>query len=705
MSKKHLDELKKYGRILNEEFKKDQIDPVIGRDQEIRRVVQILSRRKKNNPVLIGEAGVGKTAIVEGLTQRIENQDVPTNLLRKQIFELNLASLISGTKFHGEFEQRLKTITEIIQKNSDVLIFIDELHLIVGAGRTQGVIDASNILKPALARGELRCIGATTTDEYQQFIEKDAALERRFQKILVSEPTVKETITILRGIKNRFESFHEITIKDDALISAANLSNQYISLRNLPDKAIDLVDEACAKIKTEISSVPSELDEVKQKIVQLTIEKNALLKEEQSFSTEQKLKQIDGTLKQLNSLWDRLKTQWEKEKQTLKRLSNAKKELVTKEKQFRSSMQEGNYDYAGELKYQIIPHLKEKLKKLKKEDEIKKTTLLKNSVDKSDIADVVASWTKIPVQRLLSGEKEKILGLHSELKKKVKAQDTALTLISQAVIRSRVGLKGTNQPIASFLFVGPTGVGKTLVAKTLTEVLFSDIKKMIAIDMSEYNTRHSVSRLIGSPPGYVGYEKGGQLTEKVKNRPYSVVLLDEIEKAHPEVQALLLQVLEEGHLTDGLGKTIDFRNTIIIMTSNIGGELIETDQYTKKAVLDKVQVELANELFNRIDEVVVFNPLDQVAVAEIIELELNNFVNQVGKDKHIFFQFDNKVKQKILKENWTINYGARPIRRYIVKHIGSLVAKGIISDQLEEDKLYLLTFDQEKFIIREAVLN
>ncbi len=705
MSKKHLDELKKYGRILNEEFKKDQIDPVIGRDQEIRRVVQILSRRKKNNPVLIGEAGVGKTAIVEGLTQRIENQDVPTNLLRKQIFELNLASLISGTKFHGEFEQRLKTITEIIQKNSDVLIFIDELHLIVGAGRTQGVIDASNILKPALARGELRCIGATTTDEYQQFIEKDAALERRFQKILVSEPTVKETITILRGIKNRFESFHEITIKDDALISAANLSNQYISLRNLPDKAIDLVDEACAKIKTEISSVPSELDEVKQKIVQLTIEKNALLKEEQSFSTEQKLKQIDGTLKQLNSLWDTLKTQWEKEKQTLKRLSNAKKELVTKEKQFRSSMQEGNYDYAGELKYQIIPHLKEKLKKLKKEDEIKKTTLLKNSVDKSDIADVVASWTKIPVQRLLSGEKEKILGLHSELKKKVKAQDTALNLISQAVIRSRVGLKETNQPIASFLFVGPTGVGKTLVAKTLTEVLFSDIKKMIAIDMSEYNTRHSVSRLIGSPPGYVGYEKGGQLTEKVKNRPYSVVLLDEIEKAHPEVQALLLQVLEEGHLTDGLGKTIDFRNTIIIMTSNIGGELIETDQYTKKAVLDKVQVELANEFFNRIDEVVVFNPLDQVAVAEIIELELNNFVNQIGKDKHIFFQFDNKVKQKILKENWTINYGARPIRRYIVKHIGSLVAKGIISDQLEEDKLYLLTFDQEKFIIREAVLN
>ena len=705
MNENSLQELKKYGRILNEEFKKDRLDPVIGRDQEIRRIVQILSRRKKNNPVLIGDAGIGKTAIVEGLTQRIENQDVPTNLLKKQIFELNLAALISGTKFHGEFEQRLKTIVDIVQKDNDILIFIDELHLIVGAGRTQGAIDASNILKPALARGELRCIGATTSDEYRQFIEKDAALERRFQKIMIHEPSVDETITILRGIKNRFESFHEVVIKDNALVVATKLSNQYIPLRKLPDKAIDLIDEACAKIKTEISSVPSELDEVNRKIIQLKIEKNALSKEEQDLNSQEKLNKIEGTLQKLLPVQKKLETQWSKEKELLRKANDLKKELINNEKLLKTSMQEGDYDKAGKIKYQIIPRLKERINKLRKQDKNEDLALLKNSVDENDIAEVVANWTKIPVQKLLSTERKKILSLFTKMKEKVKAQDHALKTVSNAIIRSRAGLKKPQQPIATFLFAGSTGVGKTLVAKVLAEILFSNVRRMIQIDMSEYNTKHSVSRLIGAPPGYVGYDKGGQLTEKVKNNPYSVILLDEIEKCHPEIQSLLLQLLEEGHLTDSLGQTIDFKNTVIIMTSNIGGELIESSEYTEKNVLQKVQETLSNEFFNRIDEVIVFNPLNQIAIAQIIDLELNDFVALVLENKNIVLQYDEKVKQRILNESWTINYGARPIKRYISKHIAPLVAQKIIDSTMDENAVYLLTSEKKEFKIRKAILN
>ena len=705
MKSEHLEELKKYGRILNTEFKKDRLDPVIGRDQEIRRIIQILSRRKKNNPVLIGGAGVGKTAIIEGLTQRIENQDVPTNLLKKQIFELNLASLISGTKFHGEFEQRLKTIVDIIQKDNDILIFIDELHLIVGAGRTQGAIDASNILKPALARGELRCIGATTSDEYRQFIEKDAALERRFQKIMINEPSVDETITILRGIKSRFESFHEVVIKDNALVFATKLSNQYIPLRKLPDKAIDLVDEACAKIKTEIASVPSELDEVNRKIIQLKIEKNALSKEEQDLNAQEKLKKIDDLLNQLIPTQTQLQSQWNKEKELLKQATDLQKDLISKEKELKNSMQEGNYDTAGQLKYQVIPRLKEEIKQLKEQEKKANFTLLKNSVDENDVAEVVADWTKIPVQKLLSAEKEKVLSLFKKMKEKVRAQDPALRAVADAIIRSRAGLKNPQQPIASFLFVGSTGVGKTLVAKVLAEIMFSDAKKIIQIDMSEYNTKHSVSRLIGAPPGYVGYDQGGQLTEKVKNNPYSVILLDEIEKSHLEVQSLLLQLLEEGHLTDGLGQTIDFKNTVIIMTSNIGGELIETDQYSEENVLKKVQETMSNEFFNRIDEVIVFNPLDQIAITQIIDLELKNFLQLVLENKNIVFQYDDKVKQQILRENWTVNYGARPIKRYIAKHIAPLISEKIINQEILVNHIYLLTVEKKEFKIRKAILN
>lgn len=705
MNSQNLEKLKKYGRILNEEFKKDALDPVIGRDPEIRRIIQILSRRKKNNPVLIGDAGIGKTAIVEGLTQRIENQDVPTNLLKKQIFELNLASLISGAKMHGEFEERLKTIIDIVQKDSDILIFIDELHLIVGAGRTQGAIDASNILKPALARGELRCIGATTSDEYRQYIEKDAALERRFQKMMIEEPSVEETITILRGIKSRFESFHEITIKDNALVFAAKLSNQYIPSRKLPDKAIDLIDEACAKIKTEITSVPSELDQINRKTMQLEIEKKALVKEEQDLNAQEKLKAINNALKHLLPKKQELEKQWQEEKAMLKEASDLQKDLIANEKELKTKMQEGNYDRAGELKYQTIPRLKEEIKALKKRHKQTAVNLLKDAVDENDIAAVVANWTKIPVQKLLSAEKAKILSIFKKMKEKIKAQDHAIKAVADAIVRSRAGLKEPHQPIASFLFVGSTGVGKTLVAKVLSEIMFSDAKKIIRIDMSEYNTKYSVSRLIGAPPGYIGYDKGGQLTEKVKNNPYSVILLDEIEKSHPEVQSLLLQLLEEGRLTDSLGQTIDFKNTVIIMTSNIGGELIDSDEYSESNVLKKVQENMSNEFFNRIDEVIVFNPLDQIAIAQIVDLELRNFLTLLVESKNIVLQYDEKVKQQVLAANWSINYGARPIKRYISKHIAPLIAQKIINEEIVPNQVYLLTSEKKEFKIRKAILN
>ncbi len=700
-------ELKKYGRILNEELELDRLDPVIGRNQEIRRIVEILSRKKKNNPVLVGDAGVGKTAIVEGLTQRIEAEDVPINLKNKKIFELNIASLISGAKFHGEFEQRLKMVTDLIKENNDILLFIDELHLIVGAGKTQGAIDASNILKPMLARGELRCIGATTSDEYRKFIEKDAALERRFQKIMVFEPSVEETITILRGLKGSFESFHEIMIKDNALIAAANLSNQYLTLRNLPDKAIDLVDEACAKIKTEIWSVPLELDQVNRKLIQLTIENNALEKEEEKdFDTQERFSNVQKNLESVKKAQKILMIRWNKEKEHLKEITNLKKQLLQINKELNLTMQQGNYERSGELKYKIIPELDNNLKKLKSKDFPKEHSLLKNYVDEDDIAQILAITTKIPVEKLIGSEQKKIINLLINLKKEVKGQDEALKAVTDSVVSSRTGLNDPNQPLASFLFVGPTGVGKTLIAKVLAETLFASKKKMIRFDMSEYNTEQSVSRLIGASPGYVGFERGGELTEKVKNNPYSVLLFDELEKAHQSIHALLLQILDEGQLKDSFsGKTINFCNTIVIMTSNIGGELLEMDKYDEKNVLKKVQSSFPNEFFNRIGEVIVFNPLNQLVLSQIVDLELTEFFHFIQKKQNIFFQYDKKAKNKILNDNYTSNYGARPIKRYIKKYIVSLIAQKIIKEEIKKNTIYLLTIEGEGFKITKPIMN
>ncbi|MFA7106543.1 MAG: AAA family ATPase, partial [Candidatus Izemoplasmatales bacterium] len=637
--------LEKFGRNINEEVKKGKIDPVIGRDEEIRRIIKILSRRTKNNPVLIGEPGVGKTAIIEGLATRIVEKDVPLGLKDKIIYELDLAALVAGAKYRGEFEERLKAVlNKVKSSDGNIIMFIDEIHMIVGAGKTEGAMDASNMLKPMLARGELHCIGATTLNEYRLYIEKDNALERRLQKVLITEPTVEDTISILRGLKEKFETHHGVHIHDEAIIAAALLSNRYITDRFLPDKAIDLIDEASASIRLEIDSMPAELDDITRKIMQLEIEKRALEKEtdEGSKSRLVTLKQELSTLKKQET---EVREVWNKEKQELEEVKNYKSRLDTLKQELQNAYNNSDYSKAAELQYSRIPELENKINQLTLESNHK---LISETVTEENIAEVVSKWTHIPVSKLMQGDREKLIGLADELKNRVIGQDNAITLVSDAIIRQRAGIKNENRPIGSFMFLGPTGVGKTELAKSLAEQLFANENQIIRIDMSEYMERFSVSRLIGAPPGYVGYDQGGQLTEAVRRKPYSIVLFDEIEKAHSEVFNILLQILDDGRLTDNQGRVVDFRNTIIIMTSNIGSRiLINGDSEAQNKVMNLVKESFKPEFINRIDEIIIFNPLSKEVQVKIVDKLLNELQIRLENQK-INFSFTQKVKSRIL---------------------------------------------------------
>lgn len=686
--------LDKFGRNLIAEAKSGRMDPIIGRDEDIRKVEEILSRKTKNNPVLIGLPGVGKTAIIEGLAQRIVRGDVPSNLKDKIIYEIDMGALIAGAKFQGEFEERLKAvINKVKESKGQIIIFIDELHLIVGAGRTQGAIDASNLLKPMLARGELHCIGATTLDEYRQYIEKDAALERRFRKMIIKEPTVEDTLTILRGLKERFETYHGVKIHDNALRSAAYLSDKYITDRFLPDKAIDLVDEACAGIKIAIDSLPASLDELRRKVMQLEIEKAALNKEQDQTSVN-RLQEVNKELAEKKVTLENLENEWMQEKQAINHLKTLKTKLEQAKTQLEQCQLTGDFGKAGELQYSIIPKLE---KALKDNEKVTKTErLLKEDVTNDDIATVVAKWTGIPVTRLLTSERDKLLNLSLILSNRVKGQPTALKLVSDALIRSRSGIKDPNRPIGSFIFMGPTGVGKTEVAKTLADALFDSDKNIVRMDMSEFMEKSAVSKLVGSPPGYVGFELGGQLTEKVRRQPYSIVLFDEIEKAHPDVLNILLQILDDGRLTDSQGHLVDFRNTIIIMTSNLGSEaLLENKASSQQQALNILKTRFRPEFINRVDEVVIFNPLNQNVIQEIIRKELNDLVMRVNSEKEYQITYQEDIVQQILKDAYDQEYGARPIKRYIQQNIETLLAQAILKDQIVPEKRFAIALDSK----------
>ncbi len=682
---------------MNIEVEKDKIDPIIGRNSEIRRIIEILSRKKKNNPVLIGEAGIGKTAIVEGLTQRICKKDVPKNLLNKVIFELNISSLLAGAKFQGEFEERFKKVIETVKNDSEIIVFIDELHLVVGAGRTQGAIDASNILKPVLARGEFPVIGATTIDEYRKYIEKDTALERRFQTIRVFEPSESKTIAILRGLKKRYESFHGVTIRDNAIIAAVRFSEQLLPMRKLPDKAIDLIDEACAKKKTEIWSVPTKIDKIQRKVIELKIEKEALENEEEKDDEmKERIKKNAIELKELKEIEKKLLEQWTKEKLQLKNLTDKKTKMHQIEKNYEKMVEEGNLKKAGEIRYKIMPKLQQEIVNCKNQIMKEPPELVKNVVDEEAIAEIISQWTKIPMKKLLLNEKKALLGLEKEMKKTIKGQAEAVESVANAILRSRLQLNDKNQPVVRFLFLGPTGVGKSLIAKVLADRLFASSKKMIQINMSEYNTAHSISRLIGAPPGYIGYEQGGQLTEQIKNMPYSVILFDELEKAHPEVQKLLLQILEDGEVTDGLGKKISFRNAIIIATSNLGSEMIGVDPDYKSKIHKLIQEKMSPELYNRFTEVIVFNRLNSLVMTEIIRLELNKKIENLKNNQKILMDVDDTVLLEIKKTIGQTELGARPIKNYIEKYILTAIAKWILTEKIKENQPFLLKFDYKK---------
>ena len=689
--------LEKFGRNLNEEVKNGKMDPVIGRDDEIRNIIMILSRKTKNNPVLIGEPGVGKTAIVEGLAQRIVKEDVPNGLKNKTIYELDMGALVAGAKYRGEFEERLKAVlTKVKESNGNIIMFIDEIHLIVGAGKSDGALDASNMLKPMLARGELHCIGATTLNEYRTYIEKDAALERRFQKVLVTEPTVEDTISILRGLKERFESFHGVKITDAALVSAATLSNRYITDRFLPDKAIDLIDEACASIRMQLESNPTEIDELNRKILQLEIERVALSREKDQLSKERLLK-IENELKEFKKRLDELKTKWEQEKKEINRINELKKELEKARFQLDNYLQEGNYNKAAEYQYSIIPNIEKQINTINEE----KDKILSEVVDEDKVTEIIARWTNIPVSKLMQGDREKLLGLKETLKKRVIGQDEALELVSNAIIRQRAGIKDQNRPIGSFLCLGPTGVGKTEVARSLAEALFDSESHIIRIDMSEYMERYSVSRLIGAAPGYIGYEEGGQLTEAVRRNPYSIVLFDEIEKAHPDVFNLLLQILDDGRITDSQGRTVDFKNTIIIMTSNLGSDiLLENNNDCFNQIDALLHHTFKPEFLNRIDEIITFNPLSKDVCIKIVDKMLLELVKRLEENK-IKIEFTHSLKQYIIDSAFSYEYGARPIKRFISKNIETLLASKIISEEIKPLHKYIIDFENNNIIIKE----
>jgi len=686
------DVLKKYGQDLVELAKNQKLDPVIGRDDEIRNVIRILSRKTKNNPVLIGEPGVGKTAIAEGLALRIVRGDVPDNLKERKIFSLDMGSLVAGAKYRGEFEERLKAVLQEIKKSEGrIIMFIDELHNIVGAGKTEGAMDAGNLLKPMLARGELHCIGATTLNEYRQYIEKDAALERRFQPVLINEPTVEDTISILRGLKERYEVFHGVKIQDQALIAAATLSNRYISDRFLPDKAIDLVDEACALIKTEIDSMPSELDAISRKIMQHEIEEAALKKEKDKLSKEH-LEKIQQELAHMKEDFNSMKAKWENEKNAISKVQKLREEIEQVNAQIEKAEREYDLNKAAELKYGKLPALQKQLEE--QEDIAEKSeenrTLLRDKVSEEEIAMIVARWTGIPVSKLIQSEKEKLLGLEDILHRRVIGQDEAVRKVTESIIRSRAGIQDPNRPIGSFLFLGPTGVGKTELAKALAQALFDDEKNIIRIDMSEYMEKFSVSRLIGAPPGYVGYEEGGQLTEAVRRKPYSVVLFDEIEKAHPEVFNILLQVLDDGRITDSQGRTIDFKNTIIILTSNLGTQYIlegitddnEISQEARKQVDVLLKQQFRPEFLNRLDEIVYYKPLSKTEIFKIVDLMIKNLESRL-KAKQLSIDISKRAKEFIVDQGFDSIYGARPLKRYIQSHVETLIARMILSEDVE----------------------
>ena len=686
--------LEKYGRDITKNVKDNKVDPVIGRDEEIRSLTRILSRKTKNNPVLIGEPGVGKTAIVEGLAQRIIKGDVPDTLKNKTIWELDMGALIAGAKYKGEFEERLKAVLkEIKDSDGEKIMFIDEIHMIVGAGG-EGAMDTGNMLKPMLARGEIHVIGATTLNEYRKYIEKDGALERRFQKIQVSEPTVLDTITILRGLKQRFEVYHGVNIKDNALVAAATLSNRYITDRFLPDKAIDLVDEACATIKVQMNSVPLELDTLTRKIMRLEIEKKAIEKEKDDISSKRTL-ELKDQIAILKKQEEELRQKWEKEKNINDLINRKKEELETAK--FKLEQAENKYDLeeAAILRHGTIPKLEKELENLRKVDE---SQILSDTVDEEKIAEIISKWTNIPVKKLVGGEKEKLLNLKNNMMKRVKGQDKALTLVSEAIIRARAGIKDPNRPIGSFIFLGPTGVGKTEVAKTLAEELFDDERHMVRIDMSEYMEAFSVSRLVGAPPGYVGYDEGGQLTEAVRRNPYSIVLFDEIEKAHRDVFNILLQILDDGRITDSQGRTVDFKNTIIIMTSNLGSEYILEDNDEEK-VMNELKQTFRPEFINRIDEIVIFNSLSKTVVYDI----LNKLIKEIEerlKDKKLKLLITDKAKEYIINNAYNEQYGARPIKRFVSRNIENLLARKIIEDEIKYGSIITIDVENDNIILK-----